>query len=92
MRNKGTVQSHVPQHKRSENIQKIIMTTISIIVAIDEENGIGKDNQLLCRLPNDMKRFEIKKSESIGFGGNSSIWFAKRCDGYSFYLSSNPDY
>ncbi len=58
MRNKGTVQSHVPQHKRSENIQKIIMTTISIIVAIDEENGIGKDNQLLCRLPNDMKRFK----------------------------------
>ena len=34
------------------------MTTISIIVAIDEQNGIGKDNQLLCRLPNDMKRFK----------------------------------
>lgn len=58
MRDKGTVQSRVPQHKRSENIQKIIMTTISIIAAIDEQNGIGKDNQLLCRLPNDMKRFK----------------------------------
>ena len=28
------------------------------IVAITEDNGIGKDNNLICRLPNDLKRFK----------------------------------
>ena len=28
------------------------------IVAITENNGIGKDNNLICRLPNDLKRFK----------------------------------
>jgi dihydrofolate reductase len=32
--------------------------TVSIIVAIDQENGIGKDNQLLWHLPNDLKFFK----------------------------------
>ena len=32
--------------------------TISIIVALDKNNGIGKDNQLLCHLPEDLKRFK----------------------------------
>lgn len=31
---------------------------VSIIVAIDQENGIGKDNQLLWHLPNDLKFFK----------------------------------
>ncbi len=31
---------------------------ISIIVAIDQNNGIGIDNRLLCHLPNDMKYFK----------------------------------
>jgi dihydrofolate reductase len=31
---------------------------ISIIVAISEDNGIGKDNDLLWRIPEDMKRFK----------------------------------
>lgn len=34
------------------------MPTISIIVAIDENNAIGKDNNLLCHLPNDLKYFK----------------------------------
>jgi len=34
------------------------MTIISIIVAIDENNAIGKDNNLLCHLPNDLKHFK----------------------------------
>ena len=34
------------------------MPIISIIVAIDEKNAIGKDNQLLCHLPNDLKYFK----------------------------------
>lgn len=32
--------------------------TISIIVAAAENNTIGKENQLLWRLPNDLKRFK----------------------------------
>jgi dihydrofolate reductase len=31
---------------------------ISIIVAVDEKNGIGKNNQLLCHLPADLKYFK----------------------------------
>lgn len=31
---------------------------VSIIVAMDEGNGIGKDNALLCHLPNDLKWFK----------------------------------
>ncbi len=34
------------------------MKTISIIVAIDENNAIGKDNQLLWYIPDDLKRFK----------------------------------
>lgn len=34
------------------------MTIISIIVAIDENSAIGKDNNLLCHLPNDLKHFK----------------------------------
>jgi dihydrofolate reductase len=31
---------------------------ISIIVAISEDNGIGKDNKLLWQIPEDLKRFK----------------------------------
>lgn len=34
------------------------MSKISIIVAADAGNAIGKDNRLLCRMPDDMKRFK----------------------------------
>lgn len=34
------------------------MTVISLIAAIDENNGLGKDNQLLCHLPADLKYFK----------------------------------
>lgn len=34
------------------------MTVKSIIVATDEKNAIGKDNNLLCHLPNDLKYFK----------------------------------
>jgi len=34
------------------------MTSISLMVAIDEERGIGKDNQLLCHLPADLLHFK----------------------------------
>jgi dihydrofolate reductase len=34
------------------------MHTISLIVAADEQNGIGADNKLLWHLPNDLKFFK----------------------------------
>lgn len=40
------------------------MSPISIIVAVDQNNAIGKDNQLLCYLPNDLKYFKEKTLES----------------------------
>ena len=34
------------------------MSTISVICALAEDRGIGKKQELLWRLPNDMKRFK----------------------------------
>ena len=34
------------------------MSTISIVAAISDNNAIGKDLQLLCHMPADMKRFK----------------------------------
>ncbi|MDP3561137.1 MAG: dihydrofolate reductase [Legionellaceae bacterium] len=34
------------------------MTIISLIVAMDENGGIGHKNQLLCHLPEDLKHFK----------------------------------
>lgn len=41
----------------------------SIVVVIDENNAIGKDNGLLCHLPNDLKHFkEITINNTIIMG------------------------
>jgi dihydrofolate reductase len=43
--------------------------TLSIIVAIAENNAIGKDNQLLWHLPADLKHFkEITSGHTIIMG------------------------
>lgn len=34
------------------------MSIISLIAAIDEQRGLGKDNGLLCHLPTDLKHFK----------------------------------
>jgi dihydrofolate reductase len=39
------------------------MTTISLIAAVDEHRGLGKNNQLLCHLTADLKHF---KSLTVG--------------------------
>jgi dihydrofolate reductase len=36
---------------------------LQIVVIVDENNGIGKDNQLLCHMPADLKHF---KKHTIG--------------------------
>jgi dihydrofolate reductase len=38
---------------------------ISIIVAVSEDNGIGKDNELLWHIPEDLKRFKNLPSVSV---------------------------
>ena len=44
---------------------------ISIIVAIDERCGIGKDNKLMWNIPSDLKRFkEITTKDQIGINNN----------------------
>lgn len=35
-----------------------MMTTISLIAAIDESGGLGINNQLLCHLPADLQHFK----------------------------------
>ncbi|MDR1676225.1 MAG: dihydrofolate reductase [Tannerella sp.] len=45
------------------------MSIISIIVATDEQGAIGKDGQLLWRLPRDLKRFkEITAGHTVIMG------------------------
>jgi len=34
------------------------MTKISLIAAVDENRGLGKDNKLLCHLPADLQHFK----------------------------------
>lgn len=48
------------------------MAVISIIVAIDENNAIGKENQLLCHLPNDLKYFKsVTQGHTVIMGRNT---------------------
>jgi len=48
------------------------MPIISIIAAIDENNGLGKNNQLLCHLPNDLKYFKsVTQGHTVIMGRNT---------------------
>jgi dihydrofolate reductase len=50
------------------------MKNISIIVAIAENNGIGKDNQLLWHIPADLKRFkQITLGHTVIMGKNTFL-------------------
>jgi dihydrofolate reductase len=50
------------------------MKKISIIVAIAENNGIGKDNQLLWHIPADLKRFkQITQGHTVIMGRNTFL-------------------
>lgn len=53
--------------------------TIAIIVAVDQQNGIGKQNDLLCHLPNDLKRFkELTLNHSVIMGRKTYLSLPKR--------------
>jgi dihydrofolate reductase len=48
------------------------MKRISIIVAIADNNGIGKNNKLLCHIPADLKRFRlITTGHTVVMGKNT---------------------
>lgn len=50
------------------------MATISVIVAVAEDGAIGKDNGLLCRLPNDLKYFKsLTLGHTIIMGRNTFL-------------------
>lgn len=66
---------------------------LSILVAVDEANGIGKDNQLIWHIPDDLKRFKAltmghkiimgrKTYESIGrpLPGRTNIVISRQKD------------
>lgn len=49
--------------------------TLSIIVAVAENNGIGLNNELLTHVSNDLKRFkQITKGSTVVMGRNT--WFS----------------
>lgn len=51
------------------------MKTISIIVAVAEDNGIGFENRLLTHISADLKRFkQITKGHTVVMGRNT--WFS----------------
>jgi dihydrofolate reductase len=55
-----------------------IQKNISIIVAIAENFAIGKNNDLLFHLPNDLKRFkEITSGHTIIMGRNTLLSLPK---------------
>ena len=52
---------------------------LSIIVAIDTHYGIGRNNQLLCYLPNDLKHFkQITEGHTIVMGRQTYLSLPKR--------------
>jgi dihydrofolate reductase len=53
--------------------------TLSIIVAIAEDNGIGFKNELLAHISNDLKRFkEITAGSTVVMGRNTWLSLPKR--------------
>ncbi|MBN2481509.1 MAG: dihydrofolate reductase [Bacteroidales bacterium] len=50
------------------------MKRFSIIVALDENNGIGRNNRLLCHIPGDLKRFrKITTDHTVIMGRNTFL-------------------
>ena len=50
------------------------MQRISIIVAVSENNAIGKNNQLLWRIPGDLKRFKkLTTGNTVIMGKNTFL-------------------
>ena len=51
------------------------MSTISIIAAIADKSAIGKNQQLLCHMPSDMKRFkELTTGHAVFIIGGALVY------------------
>ncbi len=58
------------------------MSIISLIAAVDENGGLGQNNQLLCHLPADLKHFkEITLSKPILMGRKTFASIGKALPG-----------
>ena len=71
------------------------MTEISIIVAVARDYGIGKDNQLLWHISEDLKRFkEITAGHSVVMGRNTWLSLPRRPlpKRRNIVLSRNPNF
>ncbi|KAA6430396.1 dihydrofolate reductase [Dyadobacter flavalbus] len=68
--------------------------TLSIIVAVSENGVIGKDNQLLWRLPDDLKRFKnLTLNHPIIMGRKTFESIGKPLPGRtSIVVTRNPDF
>jgi len=68
--------------------------TISIIVAVSKNGVIGKDNQLLWRLPDDLKRFKnLTMNHPIIMGRKTFESIGKPLPGRtSIVVTRNPDF
>ena len=67
---------------------------ISIIAALGKNNEIGQDNRLLCRLPDDLKRFkEITSSHTVIMGRKTFESLPKGAlpNRKNIVVSRNPD-
>ncbi len=69
--------------------------SISLIAAIDSNNGIGKNNGLLCHLPNDMKHFKNTTMNHVVLMGRKT-WeslgkYAPLPGRTNFVISRNKD-
>jgi dihydrofolate reductase len=68
---------------------------IALIAVVDENNGIGKDNHLLCHLPADLKRFkELTTGHSIIMGRKTfeSLRNGPLPNRKNIVITKNPDY
>ena len=69
------------------------MSKVSIIVAASQNNAIGRDNQLLYRLPNDLKRFKaLTTGHTVIMGRNTFESLPKGAlpNRRNLVLSTNP--
>ncbi|MET2983771.1 dihydrofolate reductase [Aureibaculum conchae] len=83
-----------PQIKPSNPIKKVTKNSISIIAAVGKHRELGKNNQLLWHLPNDLKRFKKVTSGHDVIMGRKTY---ESLDGplpsrTNIIISRNPDY
>jgi len=73
------------EHKKYIKICVILLLMImnprlSVIVAIDETRAIGKDNQLLWHIPEDLKHFkELTIGHTVVMGENTYRSIGRPC-------------